>query len=483
MNLSFNKFAQDVTSRNLNNKHSSNNFAEIKVKFDNKWSRGSNDPKPNLPPSKVNVQNSNASEAKIDNHRNLQSFNIYLTKDDVVESVNDYNNDIPESVEGTYKYDFNIMDIHDMILKKFDHQKQHEILELEKKLNIQLERLKTKQNVVERKATRRVINKINEAIQNILSDRDYKTYIDKIKPILDEYSVIGTLSKIISFATRKTEQKDDDLPETPETQVKRQEIIFDFIKIAKKYIDIDLVREMREGNLCPVCNYDLDTIEINQDEGTIVCPECMNEKVAVVRSFADITRTNNSGNNYEDRANFEKVLMRYQGKQPDKPREELYVVLEDYFKTNQLPKINHGSKTVYISSDYIRNHIPLNSDGEKDGTSRPLMYKALQDTGNSKYYDHINIILNTMWGWKLDDLSHLEDQIMDDYDKSQRVYENLPKDRKSSLNSQFRLYKHLKRLGLPVQSKNFRIPTTHDILEFHENVWSKMCKELDWENI
>jgi hypothetical protein len=111
------------------------------------------------------------------------------------------------------------------------------------------------------------------------------------------------------------------------------------------------------------------------------------------------------------------------------------------------------------------------------------MYKALKDTGNSDYYDHINIILNEMWGWVLPDVSHLEDKIMEDYDTSQRIYEVIPKDRKSSLNSQFRLFKHLRRLGYPCKSKDFRIPTTHDILEFHNSTWAKMCEILNWENL
>lgn len=88
-----------------------------------------------------------------------------------------------------------------------------------------------------------------------------------------------------------------------------------------------------------------------------------------------------------------------------------------------------------------------------------------------------------MWGWALMDFSHLEDQVMDDYDTSQRVYEILPKDRKSSLNRQFRTYKHLRRLGFPCRTSQFRIPTTHDILEFHNTMWSKICEVLDWENL
>ena len=72
------------------------------------------------------------------------------------------------------------------------------------------------------------------------------------------------------------------------------------------------------------------------------CPNCNLEKIAIVRSrfYKDSTRTNNSGNNYEDKANFEKVLMRFQGKQPDKPPLELYERLGEYFTDSETPKID-----------------------------------------------------------------------------------------------------------------------------------------------
>ena len=54
--------------------------------------------------------------------------------------------------------------------------------------------------------------------------------------------------------------------------------------------------------------------------------------------------------------------------------------------------------------------------------------------------------------------------------------------RKSSLNSQWRLYKHLKRLGWPCKEKDFKIPTTQDILDFHKIKWAEICDILGWEN-
>lgn len=422
--------------------------------------------------------------------RKLQSFNLYLTEEDSVKSVNEYGDDIPDTIEGSYKYDFNILDVHDLILKRFEYQKEHEIKKLQDQLFIEREKMKERQNMVERKSSIRKIENINKILDGILSGNEFNNYIEKIRPLIEQYNIIGTLSKIVSFATNKKKLESDEeieeLPEDTQTQRKRHQIIYDFFEIARKYIQIDLIRDIKGGNICTLCGHKLDeTDDDNEDNGLNICPNCGLEKISVVRGrfYKDNTRTNNSGNNYEDRANYEKVLMRYQGKQPDKPPTDLYEILDNYFKQNELLKINVNGIQTNVDSEYIRNNVLLDEEGEKEGTTRPLMFKALKDTGNSHYYDHINLILHEMWGWALPDIAYLEDQIMDDYDKSQRVYESLPKDRKSSLNSQFRLFKDLRRLGYPCKSRNFRIPATHDILEFHENIWSKICEILNWENL
>lgn len=446
--------------------------------------------------NKKNIRNSGSEKesvipGEVNNikSRGLKSFNSYLSEDDKVVSVNEYNDTVPENVEGVYKYDFNLVDIHDVILKKFDHQKNYEIVTLEQMLLKEKEKSKEYQNMVDRKATLKNIERIEDRIKQIKNNSGFDHYINKISPLIEEYNLMGTLSKIVSFATKKDipVEEPDELPETPEVQEKRHQIIYDFIEVARKYIDLDIIRENKVGNVCQTCHQKLEDIDMDEteDSGIIICPNCNTEKISVVRSrfYKDNDRTNNSGNNYEDRTNFLKVLMRYQGKQPDKPPSELYIKLEHYFSSNKLPKISiDGGEPVYVTSEYIRN-MPLNSEDEKDGTNRSLMCMALRDIGCSGYYDHLNIILNEMWGWKLDDVTHLEDQIMNDYDESQRVYEIIPKDRKSSLNSQFRLYKHLRRLKHHCKSKNFRIPTTPDILEFHENLWSKICEMLSWENL
>ena len=416
------------------------------------------------------------------NDRGLKSFDLYLTNEDKVESVNEYNESIPDKIVGTYKYDFNISEIHDLITKKFKHQKTKELKSLEEKIKIEKKKIKGRQIMIDRKASLRLIDKIKSMIDDIISNKDFNEYMKKITPFIEGYNILGTISNIISFAKNKKKDDVEEDPEDPETQLKRHRIIFNFIEIARKYIDIDLIRDFGDNNNCPACGINFDDFPCELDEHGIMVCACGTEKLSVTYSpfCKDTTRVNNSRSNYEDRKNFIKVLMRYQGRQPDKPPKELYANLDIYFNKHQLPKVSLDDKNrFYVTSEYIKNTLPVDEEGEKKGTSRSLMYKALKDTGNSKYYDHINAILDTYWGWTLDDVSHLFDMIMNEYDGSQAAYEKLQKDRKSSLNTQFRLFKIFKKIGHSCKSKNFKIPTTTDILEFHETSWKKML-EIGW---
>ena len=123
----------------------------------------------------------------------------------------------------------------------------------------------------------------------------------------------------------------------------------------------------------------------------------------------------------------------------------------------------------------------MDSEGRRGKTTKQLMYKALLETGNSGYYEDINLICHVYWGWLLPDIEHLEDRIMHDYDVTQRIYNEIPKDRRSSLNSQFRLYVHLlryqKEISFPIRAKDFKIPTTRDILEWHYSIWSEIVRQ------
>ena len=105
------------------------------------------------------------------------------------------------------------------------------------------------------------------------------------------------------------------------------------------------------------------------------------------------------------------------------------------------------------------------------------MLDALLETGYSGCYEDINYIMNQYWGWDLPDVSHLEDLILSDYAKTQKVWKNmseLEKGRKSSISTQYRLYRHLQLRGHMCHPDEFKLPQPTSIRTY-DNIWKILC--------
>src|SRR5581483_7244727 len=95
--------------------------------------------------------------------------------------------------------------------------------------------------------------------------------------------------------------------------------------------------------------------------------------------------------------------------------------------------------------------------GRKANTNLVMMWKALHDINYSQLYEDAMLICHLYWGWILPDLSHIEEVILSDYDKTQKVYKSLDKLRSSSLGTQFRLFKHIQLRTNDCDIEDFKI--------------------------
>lgn len=422
---------------------------------------------------KKKIRNNREKEEKYEN-RNMNSFKFYTSQEDDENGNFQEDEKLPEKIDGVYVFDYNILSIDEIIIKKFEQDKKNKLVSLKDKIDIEKKKISGRQNFIERQNSKKQIEELEDEIFKYENEIEKNKYIEKTKEILNEYLKLGTVENFVSFVSNNKEDEIN-IPEEEEIQYLRHRIISDYLEIARKYISIDLVRKLPEKTNCPGCDIKYEEIELIEDEsGSMICPNCSLEKINIVKKpfYSDGCRVNNSRNNYEDRINFEKVLLRYQGKQVTKPSKELYEKLDAYF-------ISKGLQ----SSEYYK-QLPLLQDGTKEGTSRDMMLDALSNINCSGYYDDINLILNVFFGWSLPDVSHLEEDIMNDYDQSQKVYELLDKEgRKSSLNSQFRLFCLLRKNGIFCKFRDFKIPSTPGILEYHKNIWKKICQVLHWKYI
>jgi hypothetical protein len=324
---------------------------------------------------------------------------------------------MPYRVSGVYVDDLNIIDIHHFILEKMRISRNH--------------------------------SDNPEEIENICI-----RYKKEVMPYLDAYYKLGRTPKVISFTTKKKNSESDE-SDKDKDRVRLMIIAF-FLSIADKYIVMDILHNVEVTNLnCPSCDQPLD----DDGSGMQVCESCGFERIG----FNIDENMSSHRNGYQDRENFIKALAKYQGKiVPDKEVvNEVVQLLDEHFAS-------YGRDT----GEVIR-QLPLNKRGRKNGTSKELMYQALSDI-QKPLYDFTNYFCYVYWGWKLPDVTHLESQILSDYDKTQVILDGLPKDRKSSLNTQFRLLKHLELVGYPCSQDDFRVIKTRSILEDHNELWYQM---------
>ena len=377
---------------------------------------------------------------------------------DTMTPIEEEIDDVPDKIFAVYKTDYDILQTDKIITKKITNEKTSKLKKLKLKLVREMPRLETPQTMIERKMTIKRIAAINREISDINSDKKMSEYLQKVSPYLEMYKKLGPGIKMVSFHDGK-ELKNKTIDET------RNIAISGFVREAKNFFNIDVIQEVVYNNVCEGCGESLVGVLIN-DGGNQQCPHCNVEKYVgnIVPIKKDVIKTPISNSDYEDRNNFYKCVLRYVGKQVNKLPDNMGKRLDEYFLSNW------GTTT-----DNIRK-MPLNSDGRRGDTDPSFLHKILAECDYSDYYEDTNLIGSIYLGWKLPDISHLITVIMSDYDKTQRVYNQLEKERSSSLGTQFRLFKHLELRGVNCRVGDFKITKGLGSHEFHERTWRAMCE-------
>ena len=368
----------------------------------------------------------------------------------------------PDRVVAKYSEDLNIIKIHEAIMTRFAYE-EAEIPGLRAQVQTSHQGLHPGMTINERRQYLQQVDSMQSRLGDLQNRTALTNYLGKSLSILKAYKLVSSDASKGIVSIRRLGQKQE---ANPEKITNRLNIIQQYLEIARDYIILDVVQINQIKARCPGCGIDFSQVMIDEESGLCIC-DCgvERENLSQHSLYKDSTRVNiGNRNNYEDWENFEKALTRYQGRQQNKPPQKLYDQLDAYYRKIQ--------KSLGVE---IRAR-PSLSDGKKEGTSRQMMLDALCETNNSAYYDDVNLVMNVYWSWKLPDVAHLEAQIMQDYYLTQQVYNSEPHHgRDASLNTQFRLYVHLLAVGHRCCRDDFKIQTSRDSLEFHQEMWKKMC--------
>jgi hypothetical protein len=369
-----------------------------------------------------------------------------------------------DSISGTYGDDLDIIQLSAEIRKRLT--KEDKINQLEKFKADIIEKLKKPHTLEFRRKSVATVRQIESKIENI-KDSNIKMDFDAcVGNLVDAYRQMGgPLLKVISFDGGENKQ----INQTKNIDIRRVGIIEEFIRNARQFLPIDITRSLENSRNCKECNYDLDGM-VADNNGVILCPNCNVENTISIGFVVDkSSETCENSDDYKDKINFENAFKAIQGLQNITITNETYDKLDIYF-TNI--RMDVGS---------LIRHRPLDERGRREGTSIQIMLDALKKTKLNNHYKNVHYICQQYWGWKLLNLSSIRETVMEEYDLSQKVFKQIKNERHSSLNVNFRLYRHLERVGIEVYPSDFKMIKTSEIVQYYNETWAKICKRLNWD--
>lgn len=351
-----------------------------------------------------------------------------------------------------------------------DNKIRHNFREEKQKLSYHKDKIKDIQKSLELKNLRpKVYNTLIESekelkkyIEDLENDTSINFYITETAILIEKYREILAKPEKVNFMGKK--QK---------TNKEKTTIIEDYIKLASKYVNIDIekTKEPKTNNNLPViCNNcsnkkDFEIIDLN----TYICSLCSSQQTILknITSYRDSERVNITPKYiYDRRVHFRDSIAQFQGKQNSTIEPEVYTKLEKQFELHRLLVGDKITPKKIRFQNITKEHINM----------------FLKDLDFSKHYENINLIHYNMTGKKPHDIGYLEDKLLDDFDTLTETYDKLFKHitRKNFINTSYILHKLLIKHKYPCTEDDFTSLKTVDRKAFHDDIFREICAHLEW---
>jgi hypothetical protein len=297
-------------------------------------------------------------------------------------------------------------------------------------------------------------------IKHLQGKYAYNFYLFDSIPIIDEFKYILDKPVKISFMKNTRDEKDDE---------KKLELIKNFINILEKYrIDVSDTIILNNNNKfdikCEIC--DTDIFEVDGNIYTCVNCGVQIDMVSTISCFKDIDRINISNKyTYDRKTHFKECLNQYQSKPNQVVPPELFEDLYEQIRAHDLVSVNEKNKYSKVSKEHVK--------------------MFMKELGYTKYYEEIKYIHHKITGKKNENISHLEDKLLEDFNIITEMYDKIYKNdsgtkRKNFINIHCVLYQLLKRYKYPCKKEDFNVLKTLDRKAIHEDIISNIFYELGW---
>ena len=297
---------------------------------------------------------------------------------------------------------------------------------------------------------------------------DINFYIMDVSHILEKYKTCSIKPKKISFLNKKDNDNHEMRP-----------IVKDYFLILKNYNIYynELEEIVIKNNIAQIKKRECKECKssdfvFNEYNNVDICESCgtQEEKYYNSSCYKDISRINISNKyTYERRVHFKDCINQYQGKQNSTIDHKVYKDIEKQLELHGLLEGKEEDSKEIRFKKVTKEHILL----------------FLKETSHSKHYEDNVLIFHNLTGKKIDDISYLEDKLMEDFDKISSLYDQKFKftgkiDRKSFINTQYVLFQLLRRHKYPCKKMEFNMLKTLDRKSFHDEIVREIFECLNF---
>ena len=304
------------------------------------------------------------------------------------------------------------------------------------------------------------IENVREKINEICNHHKLNFYIAKTGYLLERYKIFLDTPVRLNF-----------LGKSVIDNAEKVDLVSKYLEIAQEYIDIEIPEKCVEIKV--VCNNcsNKKLFEII-DNSIYICLLCgaQQEILLHTSSYKDIDRVNISAKySYDRKLHFRDCINQYQGKQNSTINKKIFSSLLDQFEKHELLVGDKDTPKEIRCSKITKEHIHI----------------FLKELDYTKHYENVNLIHYKITGIKPDDISYLEDKLLDDFDILTNLYDknfkNKPGfERKNFINTQYVLYQLLLKYKHICKKEDFTILKTVDRKSFHDDITKTLFEELGW---
>lgn len=365
-------------------------------------------------------------------------------------------------MEGDKMNQINILNIHSQILDSFNKNKGY-LQELEKERQDLKECLKidTKEQTEEMIQSR--LDQIQNEIEILKTRKDVSFYLVNIVPIIAKYLELLKKPVVMFFFNPGKKKQQDNVKKKQELEKQ----FIDFITENNYFIMHHPSRQTLSKKSVLVCQECKSNSLIEEDD-YLTCSRCGCQQVAdpIHSSYLDVDRTNLSTKySYDRKFHFIDSMKQFQGKQNVNIPPKIYDDIKRELKKHQLVDENAENPYHRVTKKHI------------------IMF--LKETKHNRHYENTNLIYHNITGNPLDDISHLEDRLIEDFTKFAATHDKYAKPRKGqkrNFNYQYILYQLLRKHKYPCDPDDFNALKTIDRQIYHDEVCSEIFGILGWSH-